>query len=48
MVSVGNEVSSTAADNLAARNDGYNWNNILNDAVKDHSNVSLSYLEVIR
>ena len=40
MVSVGNEVSSTAADNLAARNDGYNWNNILNDAVKDHSNVS--------
>ena len=40
MVSVGNEVSSTAADNLAARNEGYNWNNILNDAVKDHSNVS--------
>lgn len=40
MVSAGNEVSSTAADNLAARNDGYNWNNILNDAVKDHSNVS--------
>lgn len=40
MVSAGNEVSSSAADNLAARNDGYNWNNILNDAVKDHSNVS--------
>lgn len=40
MVSAGNEVSSTAADNLAARNDGYNWNNILNDAVKDHSDVS--------
>lgn len=40
MVSAGNEVSSTAADNLAARNDGYNWNNILNDAVKDHFNVS--------
>lgn len=40
MVSAGNEVSSTATDNLAARNDGYNWNNILNDAVKDHSNVS--------
>ena len=40
MVSAGNEVSSTAADNLAARNDGYNWNNILNDTVKDHSNVS--------
>lgn len=39
MVSAGNEVSSTAADNLAARNDGYNWNNILNDAVKDHSDV---------
>ena len=33
-------VSSSAADNLAARNDGYNWNNILNDAVKDHSDVS--------
>lgn len=40
MVSAGNEVSSSAADNLAARNDGYNWNNILNDAVKDHSDVS--------
>ncbi len=40
MVSAGNEVSSTAADNLTARNDGYNWNNILNDAVKDHSDVS--------
>lgn len=40
MVSAGNEVSSSAADNLAARNDGHNWNNILNDAVKDHSDVS--------
>lgn len=40
MVSAGNEVSSSAADNLAARNDGYNWNNTLNDAVKDHSDVS--------
>lgn len=40
MISAGNEVSSSAADNLAARNDGYNWNNILNDAVKDHSDVS--------
>lgn len=40
MVSAGNEVSSSAADNLAARNDGYNWNNILNDAVKDYSDVS--------
>ena len=40
MVSAGNEVSSAAKDNLAARNDGYNWNNILNDAVKDHEDVS--------
>ena len=40
MVSAGNEVSSSAADNLAARNDGYNWNNILNDAIKDHGDVS--------
>lgn len=40
MVSAGNEVTSSAADNLAARNDGYNWNNILNDAIKDHGYVS--------
>lgn len=40
MVSAGNEVSSSAADNLAARNDGYNWSNILNDAIKDHGDVS--------
>lgn len=40
MVSAGNEVSSSAKDNLAARNDGYNWNNILNDAIKDHADVS--------
>lgn len=40
MVSAGNEVSSAAKDNLAARNDGYNWNNILNDAMKDHEDVS--------
>lgn len=26
--------------NLAARNDAYNWNNILKNAVEDHSNVS--------
>lgn len=32
--------SGTAAQNLAARNDGYNWNKVLNDAVKAHSNVS--------
>lgn len=32
--------SGTAAQNLAARNDGYNWNKVLNDAVKVHSNVS--------
>lgn len=32
--------SGTAEQNLAARNDGYNWNKVLNDAVKAHSNVS--------
>lgn len=35
-----NKVTSTAEANLAARNDSYNWNNILNDAVKDHPDVS--------
>ena len=29
-----------ASDNLAARNDSYNWNEILKDAVKDHKDVS--------
>lgn len=26
--------------NLAARNDSYNWNNVLNEALEDHSDVS--------
>lgn len=33
-------IDSTGADNLAARNDSYNWNEILNNAVEDHSDVS--------
>lgn len=32
--------TSTAEANLAARNDSYNWNKILNDAVTDHPDVS--------
>ena len=34
------DITSTGADNLAARNDGYNWNKILTEAVEDHSDVS--------
>ena len=34
------ESMSESGANLAARNDAYNWNNILNDVVKEHSNVS--------
>ena len=33
-------IDSTGADNLAARNDSYNWNEILNNAIEDHSDVS--------
>ena len=40
MISASNTVSSSAEDNLAARNDGYNWNQVLNKAVAEHSNVS--------
>lgn len=40
MVSASNTLSSAAEDNLAARNDGYNWNQVLNKAVAEHSNVS--------
>ena len=34
------EKLTNADSNLAARNDAYNWNNILKNAVEDHSNVS--------
>ena len=34
------DITSTGADNLAARNDGYNWNKILTEAIEDHSDVS--------
>ena len=27
-------------NNYAARNDSYNWNNVLNEALDDHSDVS--------
>lgn len=40
MVSGSNNVSTDAEANLAARNDGYNWNKVLNKAVAEHSNVS--------
>lgn len=40
MISASNSVSSAAEDNLAARNDGYNWNKVLNKALAEHSNVS--------
>ena len=33
-------VTTTAEQNLAARNDSYNWNNILNNAIEDHPQVS--------
>ncbi len=34
------EISSKSEDNLAARNDGYNWNKVLNEATEDHPDVS--------
>ena len=34
------EDGSTAEDNLAARNDGYNWNKVLKEALADHPDVS--------
>lgn len=34
------KADSTAEDNLAARNDGYNWNKVLKEAVADHPEVS--------
>lgn len=34
------ESMSESGSNLAARNDAYNWNNILSDAVNEHPNVS--------
>lgn len=33
-------MGGTGEDNLAARNDSYNWNRVLKDAVKDHEDVS--------
>lgn len=40
MVSAGGKVTSSAEENLAARNDAYNWNKVLKKALKEHSNVS--------
>ncbi|MGN0417348.1 MULTISPECIES: metallophosphoesterase [Anaerostipes] len=40
MSNAGNKVTSDANANLAARNDSYNWNKVLNQAVANHSNVS--------
>lgn len=40
MSSGGNNVTTDADTNLAARNDSFNWNQVLSNAVKDHSNVS--------
>lgn len=40
METAGNEVDSKPEQNLAARNDSYNWNKILKEAVEDHSDVS--------
>lgn len=40
MVSAGGKVTSGADANLAARNDAYNWNEVLKKALKEHSNVS--------
>lgn len=40
MSSGSNNVTTTAEANLAARNDSYNWNEVLKDAVADHENVS--------
>ncbi|MDO5147235.1 MAG: metallophosphoesterase family protein, partial [Eubacteriales bacterium] len=38
--SQGNEMTKTKPDYLAARNDSYNWNEILNQAVDKHPDVS--------
>ena len=35
VVATGREVSASAP-----RNDSYNWNNVLNEALEDHSDVS--------
>lgn len=40
MENAGNVVTSAPEKNLAARNDSYNWNNVLNEALEDHSDVS--------
>lgn len=40
MSNAGNNITSDADKNFAARNDGYNWNKILNKATKEHSDVS--------
>lgn len=40
MGNAGDVVTSTAEDNLAARNDGYNWDRVLNKALAEHSDVS--------
>ena len=40
MSNAGNKVTSDANANLAARNDSYNWNKVLNQAVANYSNVS--------
>lgn len=40
MVTASNTVTSTAEENLAARNDGYNWNKVLNKAIAEHADVS--------
>lgn len=35
-----NSITTSANDNLGARNDSYNWNKILNNAAADHKNLS--------
>ena len=40
MENAGNVVTSAPEKNLAARNDSYNWNNVLNNAVKQNPNLS--------
>lgn len=40
MSSGSNKVTTDADANLAARNDSYNWNKVLNKAVSEHSEVS--------
>ncbi|MDD6291330.1 MAG: FN3 domain-containing metallophosphoesterase family protein [Lachnospiraceae bacterium] len=34
------KADASAEDNLAARNDGYNWNKVLKEALEDHPDVS--------